>query len=148
FLGKPIFADTNSSMQAPDVKMFNGSNFFIKKFPDIKGTVDVRNLMKAAAKVDFIDAAGAAKSAVSSGTVPDGSLGIQQGYLVYNFEVMDADNLVHNVIVDAGSGSVLYTSDGFDMGPNVPSITDGGPQVFASMKGMVGVGGISVEKIR
>lgn len=150
-LGRPIFADSNNSTQAPEVmKVLNGTNFamFKAKMPAINGTVDIRNILRDSTKVDFVAAASAAKGAVGSGTVLGGALGIVQGYLVYNFEVMDSGNKVHNVMVDAGSGSVLYTSDGFDMGPNVPSIVGSdSPQVFAGMPGMIGIGGVQVKAI-
>jgi hypothetical protein len=110
----------------------------IKVMPDIKGSVDIRTLLRTVSKVDYVDAASAARAAVNNGAVLSGALGINQGYLVYTFQVMDGGNKVHDVVVDAGNGSVLYTSDGFDMGPNVPSIV-GGPQIYGS-PGMFGVG--------
>ena len=86
-----------------------------KTIPKITGTISAsgsykENLDKV--KFTFSEIATIAQNAVTDGKVIDGRLGTEQGYLVYKFSVVDSEEKIHKVIVDAGSGNVLYTSDG------------------------------------
>ena len=86
-----------------------------KTIPQITGTISAsesykENLDKA--KFAFSVASTIAGNAVTDGKVIDGRLGTEQGYLIYKFRVVDSEEKIHKVIVDAGSGKVLYTSDG------------------------------------
>ncbi|AIF82232.1 hypothetical protein NTE_00150 [Candidatus Nitrososphaera evergladensis SR1] len=83
--------------------------------PQLNGTVNLRDAAKAFlrdnVKVPFDSALNTAKGAVSNGTVIGGQLTVVQGYLVYAFKVANFDaDTSQIVIVDAGNGSVLYTS--------------------------------------
>jgi uncharacterized membrane protein YkoI len=95
------------------------------EMPEIQGSIDLREILTSTVKTEFSEAANSAASAVDGGMVVNGRLGVYQGYYVYTFEVLDSDNKVHHVIVDAGNGEVLYTSEGFDMGIAALGIHDG-----------------------
>ncbi len=89
--------------------------------PQITGSVNVRDQMKSFInenlKVSFTAAADTAQQQVTNGRVVGGHLGVVQGYLVYTFFVVNTDtNTGKMVIIDAGNGSVLYTSDEFQPG--------------------------------
>lgn len=79
--------------------------------PDIKGSVNAGSDLMSKVQVSFSDAAKMAADA-ASGTVTGGSLTIEQSYLVYSFRVLSGDQM-KTVVVDAGNGQVLYTSEGF-----------------------------------
>ncbi len=38
-----------------------------------------------------------------------------QGYVVYNFKIVDDKNMEYSVVIDPANGSVLYTSPGHEM---------------------------------
>ena len=78
-------------------------------FPEIKGSVDVGKDVMSSVKIDFPEAASIAETK-EGGAVVNGNLGVQNGYLVYTFSVV-SDNQMRIVIVDAGDGKVLYTSE-------------------------------------
>jgi uncharacterized membrane protein YkoI len=83
--------------------------------PKINGSVNVANetsnLINQNVKVPFINAAQAAERKLANGRVLGGHLSVIQGYLVYTFIVADnTGHTGHLVIVDAGSGQVLFTS--------------------------------------
>ena len=97
---QPALAQTNSTATAPElrgsVSIANATNDFVRD-----------NV-----KVSFNDAASTAQSQVSNGVVLGGKLTVAQGFLVYSFNVANYDaGTSRIVIVDAGNGSVLYTSD-------------------------------------
>jgi uncharacterized membrane protein YkoI len=84
--------------------------------PQLKGSVNIQNatddFVKNNVKVSFIDAANTANGQVANGVVTGGKLSVVQGYLAYAFSVANYDSgTMKTVIVDAGNGSVLYTSD-------------------------------------
>jgi len=83
--------------------------------PEITGTIIASNDIAeniAKERIHFIVATSVAENAVDNGQTIKGRLGVVQGYLVYKFGVIDSDNLVYKVIVDAGNGATLYTSEG------------------------------------
>ncbi len=89
--------------------------------PQINGSVSVTeaasDFINENANVSFVTAAEAAEGQVSDGRVFGGHLGVVQGYLVYKFFVANTGNQTgHMVIVDAGNGNVLYTSEGHALG--------------------------------
>jgi uncharacterized membrane protein YkoI len=91
-----------------------------KATTDIKGSIDVRgtmqNYIKDNLKVSFATAADTAAAQVKNGTMVSGNLGIVEGFLVYKFFIVNSDTHTGNmVIVDAGNGQVLYTSDDIQM---------------------------------
>jgi uncharacterized membrane protein YkoI len=90
---------------------------FGEGMPQINGSVSVvnetSNFIKENVRVSFVAAAQTAQGQVTNGTVLGGHLGVVQGYLVYTFFVADAANQTgHLVVVDAGNGDVLHTSEG------------------------------------
>ena len=103
----PILAKAESSTNASQI-------------PVITGSVNVADTMKTFIKehriVSLSAAATTAESQVTNGAAIDGHVGIVQGYLVYNFFVVDTENETgYKIVVDAGNGKVLYKSDGMDL---------------------------------
>ena len=89
--------------------------------PQINGSVSVANatsnFINENVKVTFVAAAQTAQGQITNGTVLGGHLGVVQGYLVYTFFVANTGNQTgHLVVVDAGNGHVLYTSEGQSFG--------------------------------
>jgi len=92
----------------------NNNNTQVAPSGKIVGTIDVRqgarNFLNENVKVTLSEASGKAESQVN-GKAVSGDLGVVQGYLVYTFKVANPNNgSIQKVIVDAGNGSVLYTS--------------------------------------
>ena len=89
--------------------------------PKINGSINVgqqiKNLFKENIKVPFTTAAETAQKQIPNGTILGGHLGVAQGYLTYTYFVVDpAKETGHKVIVDAGNGKVLYTSESIPIG--------------------------------
>jgi hypothetical protein len=89
--------------------------------PQINGSVSVANetssFINENVSVEFVAAAETAQGQVENGRVLGGHLGVVQGYLAYTFFVANTGNQTgHLVIVDAGNGNVLYTSEGHELG--------------------------------
>lgn len=94
---------------------------FGKDMPRINGSVSVAGeetgLIIENAKMPFVIAAATAQEQVANGTVLGGHLGVVQGYLVYKFFVADTANEAgHLIVIDAGNGKVLYTSEAQPLG--------------------------------
>jgi uncharacterized membrane protein YkoI len=88
----------------------------------INGSVSVRdgikNFFAESVKTPFIAAAQTAQDQIANGTVLGGHLGVTQGYLTYTYFVADPMNdASYKVIIDAGNGQVLYTSERKQLGP-------------------------------
>jgi len=86
------------------------------QLPQINGSVNIQQeankFIQDNVKVTFNTAASTAQSQVEGGSIVAGYLGVVQGYLVYTFNVANYDEGTSRiVIVDAGNGQVLYTSD-------------------------------------
>jgi len=95
----------------------DGSSTNASQMPQIAGSVNVADTMKTFIKehrtISLSVAASTAESQVTNGAAIGGHVGIVQGYLVYNFFVVDTENETgYNIVVDAGDGKVLYKSDG------------------------------------
>jgi hypothetical protein len=91
------------------------------EMPKINGSVNVRdgikNFFAENAKTSFITSAQTAQGQVANGTVLGGHIDATQGYLTYTYIVVNPTNdTVHNVIIDAGNGQVLHTSEGKQIG--------------------------------
>jgi hypothetical protein len=89
--------------------------------PKINGSVNVKdgvkNFFVENANTPFVTAAQTAQDQIANGTVLGGHLGVTQGYLTYTYFVVDPTNdAPHKVIVDAGNGQILYTSEGKQIG--------------------------------
>jgi uncharacterized membrane protein YkoI len=112
---------------------------FGEGMPQINGSVslanEASNFINENVKVSFVAAAQTAQGQVTNGTVLGGHLGVVQGYLVYTFFVSDIGNQTgHLVVVDAGNGNVLYTSEGQSFG------SFGHPMMFGPWGGHGGFG--------
>jgi uncharacterized membrane protein YkoI len=67
-------------------------------------------------RVTFATALETAQAQVQNGTAISGNVAVVQGYLVYIFKVANfGSGTSRIVIVDAGNGSVLYTSGGMPL---------------------------------
>lgn len=82
--------------------------------PQIQGSVNLQQMLLSSVQTKFTDAANTAAGAVTNGQVIGGSLTVIQGSVVYSFKVFDGTN-IYSVIVDAGNGKVLNTSQGHPM---------------------------------
>jgi hypothetical protein len=112
---------------------------FGEGIPQINGSVslanEASNFINENVNVSFIAAAQTAQGQVTNGTMLGGHLGIVQGYLVYTFFVADTGSQTgHLVVVDAGNGNVLYTSEG------QPFSSFGHPMMFGPWGGYGGFG--------
>jgi len=102
-------------------QMITNSNISMHdNMPKINGSINVgqqlKNFFKENTKIPFTTAAETAIKQIPNGKVLGGHLGVTQGYLTYTYFVVDPTNETgHKVIVDAGNGKVLYTSEGFAM---------------------------------
>jgi uncharacterized membrane protein YkoI len=106
--------------------------------PNINGSVSIQNaindFMKNNVKVPFTDAANTAKGQVPNGVVLGGRLSGVQGFLAYTFSVANYDaGTMKIVIVDAGNGQVLYTSN------DLPLYNGG---IGGGCPGVAGLGGL------
>ena len=91
------------------------------QLPKITGSINIgqsaKGFMNNNLKVSFLQATEIATKQISNGTVVGGHLGVVQGYLIYTFFVVNAQNKIgYLTIVDAGNGKVLYTSQGVSRG--------------------------------
>ena len=91
------------------------------EIPKINGSVNVRdgikNFFVENTKVPFITGAQTAQGQIANGTVLGGHIGVTQGYLTYTYLVVSPTNdTAHKVIVDAGNGQVIHTSEGKQLG--------------------------------
>ena len=89
--------------------------------PQINGSVSVKdnikNFLIENTKVPFRTAAGTAQKQIANGTVLGGHIGVTQGYLTYTYIVVDpSKDTLYRIIIDAGNGQVLYTSEGRQIG--------------------------------
>jgi uncharacterized membrane protein YkoI len=105
-------------MQSASAQTNNNSTAQISNmtFPQINGSVNIQQqtnkFLQDNVKIPFNTASSTAQSQVSGGVVVGGHLGAVQGYLVYIFNVVNYDQRMSKmVIVDAGNGQVLHTSD-------------------------------------
>jgi uncharacterized membrane protein YkoI len=85
------------------------------QIPALNGSVNVQQqtnqFLQDSVQVPFATALQTAQAEVGNGTAISGHLGVVQGYLVYTFKLANFDVQTSRiVIVDAGNGSVLYTS--------------------------------------
>jgi uncharacterized membrane protein YkoI len=99
-------------LQQPALAQSNATS----TIPDLEGSVSIEDatndFIRENVEIDFTGAANIAQGQVDGGTVVGGKLGVMQGYLVYTFNVANYDSGTSRiVIVDAGNGDVLYTSD-------------------------------------
>ena len=115
------------------------------EIPKINGSVNVRDGIKdffaENAKTPFITGAQTAQDQIANGTVLGGQIGVTQGYLTYTYFVMNPTNgTAHKVIVDAGNGQVLHTSESKQTGSGAQSMFESFGQ-GREHKGFSGGGG-------
>ena len=99
----------------------------LSQLPTINGSINagqtVKNFIKDNLKVSFVQASEIAGKQIANGTIVSGHLGVVQGYLVYTFFIVNGqDHTGHLIIVDAGNGKVLYTSQGQTIGSFGPPV--------------------------
>lgn len=116
FVTQPALAQLGTNSTQPN----SGNTLQQPVMPQLNGSVNVQNAAKAFlrdnVKVPFSTAVETAQKTVSNGTVIGGQLTVAQGYLVYAFKVVNLDaGTSKMVIVDAGNGSVLYTTNDMPM---------------------------------
>ena len=90
----------------------------------IQGSVNLPQMILSSVKTSFTTAATTAQGQVTNGQVLSGGLRVIHGSVVYAFKVTNGTS-VFSVIVDAGNGQVLKTSQGH-------------PLTLASLLGMGG----------
>lgn len=86
------------------------------KIPQLNGSVNLQQqsnqFIQDSVQVPLATALETAQTEVGNGTAISGRLGVVQGYLVYIFKVANFDTETsRTVIVDAGNGAVLHTSE-------------------------------------
>jgi len=86
------------------------------EIPQLNGSVNVEQqsnqFIQDNVRVPFATALQTAQAEVGNGTAISGNLGVVQGYLVYIFKLANFEAQTSRiVIVDAGNGSALYTSE-------------------------------------
>ena len=117
-LGVAVFATVGVSLAyAQTAGTTSGTNSQATAPPQIQGSINLKQMLLSSIQTKFTDAANTASGAVTNGQVIGGNLAVIQGSVVYNFKVFDGTN-IYSVIVDAGNGKVLNTSQGhpFQMG--------------------------------
>lgn len=133
FLGVAVFAIAGVSVASAQVQNSTGPTT-----PQIQGSINLEQSIMSNVQTKFSVASDTA-AAVSNGKTIGGSLTVAQGYVVYNFQVIDDKNMVYSVIVDPANGKVLYTSPGHQFG--MGSFGMGGH--FGGMKHKFHMGGYS-----
>jgi hypothetical protein len=109
--------------QQPLLRGFNKTSDMsgYAEIPKVNGSVNVRdgikNFLVENTKVPFITGAQTAQDQIANGTVLGGHIGVTRGYLTYTYLVVSPTNdTAHKVIVDAGNGQVIHTSEGKQLG--------------------------------
>jgi uncharacterized membrane protein YkoI len=102
----------------------------------IQGSVNVPQMILSSVKTPFTAAANTAAGQVPGGQVLSGGLGVIQGSAVYAFKVTNGTS-VFSVIVDAGNGAVLKTSQGHPL--TMSSLIGGGMGGHRMAHGHIGM---------
>jgi uncharacterized membrane protein YkoI len=132
-----VFIAQSASAQTNNATNMNNS-------PQINGSINVQQqankFIQDNVKVSFNTAASTAQAQVDGGAVVAGHLGVVQGYLVYTFNVVNYDQGTSKiVIVDAGDGQVLFTSDSLPLQHGGVGVFGGGPMAFGKHHGELGM---------
>jgi len=88
--------------------------------PQINGTLNIKDginsFLTKNISVPFTTAAQTAQKEITNGTIINGKMDITQGYVTYNFGILNSSNgMLYKVIIDPGNGSVLYKSQGMSI---------------------------------
>jgi uncharacterized membrane protein YkoI len=107
--------------------------------PQINGTINIKNSINKSLleniSVPFLTAAQTAQKAITNGTIINGHLGVTQGFLTYKFGISNpTTGTLYHVIVDAGSGKVLYTSPGISITSSPSGMDNFGHGYFGHYK--------------
>jgi len=95
---------------------------------EIDGSVNITDQIMSGAEISFAEAAEIAADSPNGGQVLNGNLGAINGFLVYSFSLIDDENRIYSIIVDAGNGEILHTSEPMDIAQGaVASAIIGGP---------------------
>ena len=101
---------------------WNGThnNNGISNMPQINGTLNIKDginsFLTKNISVPFTTAAQMAQKEITNGTIINGKMDITQGYVTYNFGILNSSNgMLYKVIIDPGNGSVLYKSQGMSI---------------------------------
>jgi hypothetical protein len=101
---------------------WNGThnNNGFSNMPQINGTLNIKdginNFLTKNISVPFTTAAQTAQKEITNGTIINGKMGMTQGYITYNFGILNPSNgTLYKVIIDPGNGSVLYKSQGMSI---------------------------------
>ena len=85
------------------------------EIPEISGTITITEQSddySDKAQIVLSVAMAVAENSVENGKAMWGKLDVVQGFLVYKIGVLANDDTYHKVLVDAGNGESLYTSEG------------------------------------
>lgn len=115
-----IYAVSPLGQLSAQQMVMNGNFSKLETVPRINGSINVgqeiKNFFNENTKVAFNTAAETALQQVPNGKVLGGHIGVTQGYLTYTFFVIEPTGEIgHKVIVDAGNGKVLHSSEGFPL---------------------------------
>ncbi|HJT09972.1 MAG TPA: PepSY domain-containing protein [Candidatus Nitrosotalea sp.] len=135
-LGVAVIATVGSSLAYAQTTSPSGSS----QVPTpIQGSINLPQNILSSVKTSFTTAASTAAGQVTGGQVLSGGLVVQQGYVVYAFKVTDGKS-VYSVIVDAGNGQVLKTSQGhpLNMGSLIGGMGGGHGMMMHKHMGMSG----------
>jgi uncharacterized membrane protein YkoI len=128
FIASPLVS-TMAQQQTRRHQQFESNETIMNQYrtePTINGSVSIAdnmvNFLKENTKIPFIAAAETAQQQIINWTVLGGRLGITQGYQAYTYLVeIPSDKTIHKVIIDAGNGQVLSTSEGTSLDPFIQS---------------------------
>ena len=83
------------------------------EYPSIQGTIPLENeeVNSSLAQITLVDAMTIAENGISDSKSMYGKLVSINGYLVYKIVVSNDDHAYKKILVDAGSGEVLYVTD-------------------------------------
>lgn len=120
FLANPVISIV-TALQASNMSLNESEGIFTDQSPKINGSINVLEKAQTAIendlKTSFVEAADVATRQENNNTILlGGHLGMDQGYLVYNFFSINPTNHTgYKTIIDAGNGSVLYKSEEIPM---------------------------------
>ncbi len=106
-----LFAITMVSFSPIDAS----AEYVQTQIPEISGTLKVIGDSNDYSDFDTVElsvAMAMAENSVENGKAIWGKLDVVQGFLIYKIGVLVSDDVYHKAIVDAGSGEVLYVSNG------------------------------------
>lgn len=114
-LTAPVYAliGNNSTANDGTAANVNGTQQQ-QQYANIHGSLKISSILDQIISKSGVTLADASNKAAkeANGNTISGKLGVVQGYLVYEMNVLSDDGM-HRVIIDAGNGNVLLTSHAF-----------------------------------